>query len=113
MAFSLHLSLHPSLHPSLPSVLSPLQVLTNLEEAVYDSDILINGLPSTETRKVFERIATILKASRDPGALPVVVSLSKGVETRMEPHPHVVTPTRIIHEVTGALPSRWLSILPR
>ncbi|EDQ88917.1 uncharacterized protein MONBRDRAFT_8394 [Monosiga brevicollis MX1] len=83
------------------SPLCPLRVITNLEEAVYDADIVINGLPSTETRSVFQKIGDIWSASRDPSRPPVIISLSKGVETRMEPHPHVVTPTRIIHEVTG------------
>ncbi|KAH9331101.1 hypothetical protein KI387_003209, partial [Taxus chinensis] len=36
--------------------LCPLQVVTNLQEAVWDADIVINGLPSTETRPVFEEI---------------------------------------------------------
>jgi hypothetical protein len=69
---------------------------------VYDADIIINGLPSTETRNVFERIARVWNATRDRSqADPVVVSLSKGVETSLEPHPHIITPTRVIHEVTG------------
>lgn len=69
---------------------------------MYDADIIINGLPSTETRNVFERIARVWNATRDKSqADPVVVSLSKGVETSLEPHPHIITPTRVIHEVTG------------
>lgn len=31
---------------------------------------------------------------------PVVISLSKGVETSLQPHPHIITPTRIIQDVT-------------
>ena len=78
------------------------QVVTELEEAIYDADIVINGLPSTETRGVFERIARVWKATRDASQTdPVVISLSKGVETSLEPHPHIITPTRVIHEVTG------------
>lgn len=79
-----------------------LKVVTDLEEAVYDADILINGLPSTETRAVFERIARVWNATRDQlQPAPVVISLSKGVETSLDPHPHIITPTRIIHDVTG------------
>jgi glycerol-3-phosphate dehydrogenase (NAD+) len=31
----------------------PLKVVTNLQEAVWDADIVVNGLPSTETREIF------------------------------------------------------------
>eukprot|EP01018_Ginkgo_biloba_P035477 Gb_04009 [translate_table: standard] len=37
--------------------LCPLKVVTNLQEAVWDADLVINGLPSTETREVFEEIS--------------------------------------------------------
>mmetsp|Transcript_6372 Transcript_6372/g.21935 ORF Transcript_6372/g.21935 Transcript_6372/m.21935 type:complete len:164 (+) Transcript_6372:547-1038(+) len=79
----------------------PAQVVTDLEEAVYDADIVINSLPSTDCGKVFERISTIW-SSRAPGRMPpVVVSLSKGVEFVEQPSPHIVTPTRIMHHATG------------
>ncbi|RZS21057.1 hypothetical protein BHM03_00053644, partial [Ensete ventricosum] len=39
----------------------PLKVVTNLQEAVWDADIVVNGLPSTETREVFEEISRYWK----------------------------------------------------
>ncbi|RLM60273.1 putative glycerol-3-phosphate dehydrogenase [Panicum miliaceum] len=41
--------------------LCPLKVVTNLQEAVWDADIVVNGLPSTETREVFEEISKYWK----------------------------------------------------
>ena len=41
--------------------LSPLKVVTNLQEAVWDADIVINGLPSTETHQVFQEISKYWK----------------------------------------------------
>lgn len=79
--------------------LSPLQVVTGLQEAVWDADLVINGLPSTETRGAFEQIGRIWKERGKPPA--VIVSLAKGVEAVLEPEPHIVTPTLIIHETTG------------
>ena len=79
-----------------------MQVTTELEEAVYDADIIVNGLPSTETRAIFEKVGQILKQTRnEKNPMPAVISLSKGVETRLSPHPHIITPTRIIHEAGG------------
>lgn len=79
--------------------LSPLNVVTSLQEAVWDADLVINGLPSTETRGVFEQIGRFWKERSKPPA--VIVSLAKGVEAVLEPEPHIVTPTLIIHETTG------------
>ncbi|KAK4404830.1 putative glycerol-3-phosphate dehydrogenase [NAD(+)] 1, cytosolic [Sesamum angolense] len=39
--------------------LCPMKVVTNLQEAIWDADIVINGLPSTETREVFEEITEV------------------------------------------------------
>ncbi|XP_054800255.1 glycerol-3-phosphate dehydrogenase [NAD(+)] GPDHC1, cytosolic isoform X3 [Prosopis cineraria] len=39
--------------------LCPLKVVTNLQEAVWDADIVVNGLPSTETREIFEEITGV------------------------------------------------------
>jgi len=81
--------------------LCPLKVVTDLEEAVYNADIVINSIPSTETRAVFERIGKIWsQRNPDPSTWPLVVSLSKGVECTTEPTPHIMTPTGIIHEVS-------------
>ncbi|WVY99747.1 hypothetical protein V8G54_025817, partial [Vigna mungo] len=57
--------------------LCPLKVVTNLQEAVWDADIVINGLPSTETREVFEEIS---KYWKERITAPVIVSLAKGLE---------------------------------
>lgn len=83
----------------LDTPLPPLHVVTNLQEAVWDADLVINALPSTETRSVFSEIGRFWKERRrDPA---VVVSLSKGVEAVLEPKPHIVTPTLMIHQSTG------------
>ncbi|CAI5965350.1 unnamed protein product [Closterium sp. NIES-65] len=79
--------------------LCPLNTVTNLQEAVWDADVIINGLPSTETRSVFRQIGLFWRERRRPPA--VIVSLAKGVEAAMEPEPHIVTPTLMIHQETG------------
>ncbi|XP_074274899.1 putative glycerol-3-phosphate dehydrogenase [NAD(+)] 1, cytosolic [Silene latifolia] len=76
----------------------PLKVVTNLQEAVWDADIVINGLPSTETKAVFEEISLYWKERR---SFPVIISLSKGIEAELEPVPRIITPTQLIHRVTG------------
>lgn len=78
--------------------LCPLKVVTNLQEAVWDADILVNGLPSTETREVFEEIRRYWK---ERIAMPVIISLSKGVEAEVEPEPRIITPTQMINRATG------------
>ncbi|CAL5193420.1 unnamed protein product [Lathyrus oleraceus] len=76
----------------------PLKVVTNLQEAVWDADVVVNGLPSTETREVFEEIS---KYWKERISVPVIISLSKGIEAALEPVPHIVTPTKMIHQATG------------
>ncbi|XP_058738207.1 glycerol-3-phosphate dehydrogenase [NAD(+)] GPDHC1, cytosolic [Vicia villosa] len=76
----------------------PLKVVTNLQEAVWDADVVVNGLPSTETREVFEEISEYWK---ERISVPVIISLSKGIEAALEPVPHIVTPTKMIHQATG------------
>ncbi|KAH7528031.1 probable glycerol-3-phosphate dehydrogenase [NAD(+)] 1, cytosolic [Ziziphus jujuba] len=78
--------------------LCPLKVVTNLQEAVWDADILINGLPSTETRVVFEEINRYWK---ERITMPVIISLSKGVEAELAPEPRIITPTQLINRATG------------
>lgn len=78
--------------------LCPLKVVTNLQEAVWDADILVNGLPSTETREVFEEIRKYWKERR---TMPVIISLSKGVEAELDHEPRIITPTQMIHRATG------------
>lgn len=78
--------------------LCPMKVVTNLQEAVWDADVLVNGLPSTETEEVFEEISRYWKERR---AMPVIVSLSKGVEAELDPEPRIITPTQMIHRATG------------
>lgn len=79
--------------------LCPLNVVTNLQEAVWDADVIINGLPSTETRGVFRQIGLYWRERRKPP--PVIISLAKGVEAALLPEPHIVTPTLMIHQETG------------
>ncbi|GAU17964.1 hypothetical protein TSUD_330890 [Trifolium subterraneum] len=76
----------------------PLKVVTNLQEAVWDADIVVNGLPSTETREIFEEIS---KYWKERISVPIIISLSKGIEAALEPLPHIVTPTKMIHQATG------------
>ncbi|KAG2671738.1 hypothetical protein I3760_13G009200 [Carya illinoinensis] len=78
--------------------LCPLKVVTNLQEAVWDADVVVNGLPSTETRGVFEEISRYWKERITP---PVIISLAKGVEAELEPEPRIVTPTQMINRATG------------
>ncbi|XP_073126834.1 probable glycerol-3-phosphate dehydrogenase [NAD(+)] 1, cytosolic [Henckelia pumila] len=77
--------------------LCPLKVVTNLQEAVWDADIVINGLPSTETREAFEEIGRFWK---ERISAPVIVSLAKGIEAEIEPEPRIVTPTQMINRAT-------------
>lgn len=78
--------------------LCPLKVVTNLQEAVWDADIVVNGLPSTETREVFEDISRYWK---ERITTPVIISLTKGIEAALDPLPRIVTPTQMIHRATG------------
>ncbi|KAI3837288.1 hypothetical protein MKW92_030752 [Papaver armeniacum] len=78
--------------------LCPMKVVTNLQEAVWDADIVINGLPSTETYQVFEEIS---KYWKERITEPIIISLAKGIETALEPVPHIVTPTQMIMSATG------------
>lgn len=78
--------------------LCPLKVVTNLQEAVWDADIVINGLPSTETKEVFEEISRYWKERR---TMPIIISLAKGVEAALTPFPRIITPTQIICRATG------------
>ncbi|KAM7509048.1 hypothetical protein LguiA_019501 [Lonicera macranthoides] len=78
--------------------LCPLKVVTNLQEAVWDADIVVNGLPSTETRQVFEEISPYWK---ERITAPVIISLAKGIEAELEPEPRIITPTQMINRATG------------
>ncbi|KAH6817723.1 6-phosphogluconate dehydrogenase family protein [Perilla frutescens var. frutescens] len=78
--------------------LCPMKVVTNLQEAVWDADIVINGLPSTETREVFEEIRNYWK---ERITTPVIISLAKGIEAELNPCPRIITPTQMISQATG------------
>lgn len=80
--------------------LCPLKVVTNMQEAVWDADIVINGLPSTETREVFEEISQYWK---ERITMPVIISLAKGVEAELGPTPRVITPTQMINRASKNL----------
>jgi glycerol-3-phosphate dehydrogenase (NAD+) len=73
--------------------LCPLKVVTNLQEAVWDADIVVNALPSTEIRPVFQQIGRFWRERR---TMPVIISLAKGVEAALQPVPHIITPTQMI-----------------
>lgn len=75
----------------------PLKVVTNLQEAVWDADIVINGLPSTETREVFEEISRYWK---ERITVPVIISLAKGVEAKLDAVPRIITPTQMINRAS-------------
>jgi glycerol-3-phosphate dehydrogenase (NAD+) len=77
----------------LDTPLCPLKVVTNLQEAVWDADIVVNGLPSTETREVFEEIGKYWKERISP---PLIISLAKGIEASLDPVPRIITPTQMI-----------------
>ncbi|QHN99723.1 hypothetical protein HN51_034845 [Arachis hypogaea] len=77
--------------------LCPLKVVTNLQEAVWDADIVINGLPSTETSEVFEEIS---KYWKERITVPVIISLAKGVEAELGSEPRIITPTLMINRAT-------------
>ncbi|KAM7270113.1 hypothetical protein ACFE04_029327 [Oxalis oulophora] len=78
--------------------LCPLKVVTNLQEAVWDADIVVNGVPSTETREVFEEIGIYWKERLN---MPIIISLAKGIEAALDPVPHIITPTQMINRATG------------
>ncbi|CAA0837921.1 Glycerol-3-phosphate dehydrogenase [Striga hermonthica] len=78
--------------------LCPLKVVTSLQEAVWDADIVVNGLPSTETQEVFEEINRYWK---ERISSPVIISLAKGIEAELQPEPRIVTPTQMISRATG------------
>ncbi|GAA0160516.1 dehydrogenase [Lithospermum erythrorhizon] len=78
--------------------LCPLKVVTNLQEAVWDADVVINGLPSTETFEVFQEIS---KYWKERITAPVIISLAKGIEAELEPEPRIITPTQMINRATG------------
>ncbi|CAK9215893.1 unnamed protein product [Sphagnum troendelagicum] len=69
--------------------LCPFKVVTNLQEAVWDADIVVNILLSTETRPVFQQIGHFWREGR---TMPVIISLAKGVEAALQPVPHIITP---------------------
>uniref|UniRef100_A0A2P2JR59 Glycerol-3-phosphate dehydrogenase n=1 Tax=Rhizophora mucronata TaxID=61149 RepID=A0A2P2JR59_RHIMU len=77
--------------------LCPLKVVTNLQEAVWDADIVINGLPSTETQVVFDEIRRYWK---DKITVPVIISLAKGIEAELGPEPRIITPTQMINRAS-------------
>ncbi|KAM4091832.1 hypothetical protein ACJW30_09G165700 [Castanea mollissima] len=72
--------------------------LKYVEEAIWDADIVVNGLPSTETREVFEEISHYWK---ERITVPIIISLSKGIEAALDPVPHIITPTQMINRATG------------
>lgn len=80
--------------------LCPMKVVTNLQEAVWDADIVVNGLPSTETREVFEEISRYWK---ERITYPIIISLAKGIEAALDPEPRIITPTQMINHASEIL----------
>ncbi|XP_027070094.1 probable glycerol-3-phosphate dehydrogenase [NAD(+)] 1, cytosolic [Coffea arabica] len=78
--------------------LCPLKVVTNLQEAVWDADIVVNGLPSTETQEVFVEISRYWK---ERITKPIIISLAKGIEAELDPVPRIITPTQMIIRASG------------
>lgn len=78
--------------------LCPLKVVNNLQEAVWDADVVVNGLPSTETYGVFEEISRYWK---ERITKPIIISLAKGIEAELQPEPRIITPTQMINRATG------------
>lgn len=77
--------------------LCQLKVVTNLQEAVWDADIVVNGLPSTETQEVFEEMSNYWKERITD---PIIISLAKGIEAALKPVPHIITPTQMIYRAS-------------
>ncbi|CAA2989765.1 probable glycerol-3-phosphate dehydrogenase [NAD(+)] 1, cytosolic, partial [Olea europaea subsp. europaea] len=75
-------------------------------EVVWDADIVINGLPSTETHEVFEEIS---KYWKERITMLIIVSLAKGIEAELNPIPHIITSTQMINRAG----SRWLIMLAK
>ncbi len=73
--------------------LCPLKVVTNLQEVVWDANIVVNALPSTEIRPVFQQIGRFWRERR---TMPVIILLANGVEAALQPVPHIITPTQMI-----------------
>jgi glycerol-3-phosphate dehydrogenase (NAD+) len=88
--------------------LCPLKVVTNLQEAVWDADIVVNGVPSTETREVFDEISEYWK---ERISVPVIISLAKGIEASLDPIPRIITPTQMISSASKNLSCLCLRIL--
>ncbi|KAM0951053.1 putative glycerol-3-phosphate dehydrogenase (NAD(+)) [Dioscorea sansibarensis] len=78
--------------------LCPMKVVTNLQRAVWDADIVVNALPSTETREVFEEISRYWK---ERITYPIIISLAKGIEAALDPETRIITPTQMINHATG------------
>ncbi len=60
--------------------LHPLKVVTNLQEAVWDANIVVNALPSIEILPVFQEIGRFWKERH---TMLVIISLAKGVEAAL------------------------------
>jgi glycerol-3-phosphate dehydrogenase (NAD+) len=60
--------------------LCPLKVVTNLQEAVWEANIVVNALPSIEIRHVFQEIERFWRERR---TILVIISLAKGVEAAL------------------------------
>ena len=84
----------------LPGVKIPESVLltTDINEAVADTDLLIDAVPTIHLRSVFERIAPAIPAEKP------VLSLSKGLEIST-----FLRPTEILKQVLGPRPAAVLS----
>jgi glycerol-3-phosphate dehydrogenase (NAD+) len=71
----------------LDTPLCSLKVVTNLQEAVWDADIVVNRLPSTKTKEVFEEIVRYWNERISP---PLIISLAKGIQASLDPVPRLL-----------------------
>ncbi|WOL17127.1 putative glycerol-3-phosphate dehydrogenase [Canna indica] len=86
----------------------PMKVVTNLQEAVWDADIVVNSLPSTKTKEVFEEISRYWKERLSP---PIIISLAKGIEAALDPVPCIIAPMQMINQANDcSFPFFWSPI---
>lgn len=78
-------------HPNLPGMAVPesIDFTTKIEDAVLDKDLILFAVPSVFVRSTAERVAKVLLV----GALPLVVTVAKGIESGT-----TFTMSQVIHD---------------
>lgn len=79
------------IHPNLPGMAVPesIDFTTKIEDAVLDKDLILFAVPSVFVRSTAERVAKVLLG----GALPLVVTVAKGIESGT-----TFTMSQVIHD---------------